>query len=40
MIDLALRATGHVATWLIWHSTGVSLLHDLDRPRPPRVEQG
>src|SRR5687767_1571690 len=30
MIDIALRATSHVAAWLIWHSTGVSLLADLD----------
>jgi hypothetical protein len=39
MIDIALRATGHVAAWLIWHSTGVSLLDDLDSPRPPEAEQ-
>jgi hypothetical protein len=39
MIDIALRATGHVAAWLIWHSTGVSLLSDLDSPRPPEGEQ-
>jgi hypothetical protein len=38
MIDFALRATSHVATWLIWHSTGVSLLADLDTPRPPQPE--
>jgi hypothetical protein len=39
MIDIALRATGHVAAWLIWHSTGVSLLADLESPRPPQAEQ-
>ena len=39
MIDIALRATGHVAAWLIWHSTGVSVLADLDSPRPPQAEQ-
>jgi len=39
MIDFALRATSHVAAWLIWHSTGVSLLDDLDSPRPPEDEQ-
>jgi hypothetical protein len=38
MIDRALRATSHVAAWLIWHSTGVSLLDDLDAPRPPQAE--
>jgi hypothetical protein len=39
VIDFALRATGHVAMWLIWHSTGVSLLADLDVPRPPRPDR-
>jgi hypothetical protein len=39
MIDFALRATSHVAAWLIWHSTGVSLLADLDAPRPPQPER-
>ena len=38
MIDFAFRATSHVATWLIWHSTGISLLADLDAPRPPEAE--
>jgi hypothetical protein len=38
MIDFALRATGHVAAWLIWHSTGVSLLEDLEAPCPPQAE--
>jgi hypothetical protein len=40
MIDIAFRATSHVAAWLIWHSTGVSLLADLDAPQPPGGEQG
>jgi len=39
MIDIALRATSHVAAWLIWHSTGVSLLADLDSPQPPQPEE-
>jgi hypothetical protein len=39
MIDFAVRATSHVAAWLVWHSTGVSLLADLDSPRPPRAAQ-
>ena len=35
MVNLALRATSHVAAWLVWHSTHVSLLDDLSAPRPP-----
>src|SRR5687768_16076628 len=35
MVNLALRATGHVAAWLVWHSMRVSLLGDLPVPRPP-----
>ncbi len=30
-----LRPIGHLAAWLVWHSTGVSLLDDLDAPDPP-----
>lgn len=30
------RAPKHVAAWLVWHSVRVSLLDDLDAPRPPR----
>ena len=37
MIGKALRATSHVAAWIVWHSTGVSLLDDLDVPRPPEA---
>jgi len=29
------RPIGHLAAWLVWHSTGVSLYEDLDAPRPP-----
>jgi hypothetical protein len=36
MINHALRPIGHVAVWLVWHSIKVSLVEDLDRPRPPR----
>ena len=25
-----LRPIGHIAAWLVWHSTGKSLLSDLD----------
>ena len=35
MIRTALRATNHVAAWLVWHATGVSLLEDLEAPEPP-----
>ena len=35
MVNLALRATSHVAAWIVWHSTHISLLDDLDAPRPP-----
>jgi hypothetical protein len=35
MVGIALRATGHVAAWIVWHATGVSLLDDLENPRPP-----
>jgi hypothetical protein len=35
MVNRALRATGHVAAWLVWHSMKVSLLDDLPTPRPP-----
>jgi hypothetical protein len=35
MVNLALRATSHVAAWLVWHTTHVSLLDDLDAPAPP-----
>jgi hypothetical protein len=35
MVSLALRPIGHLAAWLVWRSTRVSLLDDLERPRPP-----
>jgi hypothetical protein len=35
MVTSAIRATGHVAAWLVWHSIRVSLIEDLDAPRPP-----
>jgi len=35
MVNFALRATSHVAAWIWWHSTHVSLLDDLASPRPP-----
>ena len=35
MVTIALRATSHVARWIVWHSMKVSLLDDLAAPRPP-----
>ena len=35
MVTLALRATSHVAAWIVWQSMRVSLLDDLEAPRPP-----
>jgi hypothetical protein len=35
MVNLALRATTHVAAWFVWHATHVSLLDDLAAPAPP-----
>ena len=36
MITTALRPVGHIAAWLLWHSTGISLLADLDDPAASR----
>jgi hypothetical protein len=35
MTRYALRPITHLAAWLVWHSMRVSLLEDLDSPRPP-----
>jgi hypothetical protein len=35
MVSMALRATSHVAAWLVWQSMRVSLLDDLPAPSPP-----
>jgi hypothetical protein len=35
MVRVALKATGHIRAWLVWHTMKVSLLDDLDSPRPP-----
>ena len=35
MVNFALRPIGHVAAWLVWHSTHISLLDDLEAPAPP-----
>lgn len=38
MVSLALRAASHLAAWVVWQSMGVSLLPDLEQPRPPAEE--
>ena len=38
MVNIAIRATSHVAAWLVWHSLHVSLLDDLDAPAPPHEQ--
>ena len=35
MVGYALKPIGHIAAWLFWHATRVSLLDDLDAPQPP-----
>ena len=35
MVNFALRPITHVAAWLVWHSTHISLLDDLEAPAPP-----
>ena len=39
MVNIAFKATGHMTAWVVWHCLGVSLLDDLDAPRPPAGEQ-
>jgi len=38
MVTLALRATSHVTAWIVWQSMRISLLEDLETPRPPADE--
>ena len=40
MVGNALRATSHLAAWLVWTSMRVSLFDDLDAPQPPLRQQG
>jgi hypothetical protein len=35
MVEAALRPVSHIAAWLMWHTMRVSLLEDLESPRPP-----
>jgi len=37
MVGTALKPLGHLAAWIVWHAARVSLLHDLERPSPPRA---
>ena len=34
MVNIAFRATSHVAAWLVWHSMRVSLLDDAQPSGP------
>ena len=38
MVSIAVRATSHVAAWLVWQSMRVSLLDDLPVPAPPHQD--
>jgi hypothetical protein len=38
MLTSALRPVSHIAAWLVWHSTGISLLADLEAPVVQRTE--
>jgi hypothetical protein len=35
VVNIALRPIGHLAAWLVWQSTRVTLLDDLEAPQPP-----
>jgi hypothetical protein len=39
MVSIPFKAASHLAAWIVWHSTGVSLLDELDAPRPPSADQ-
>jgi hypothetical protein len=39
MVSIAVRATSHVAAWIVWQSMRVSLLDDLPVPAPPHEER-
>jgi hypothetical protein len=34
---LPLRASRHLARWIVWHASGVSLVEDGDPDGPPRA---
>jgi len=33
---MALRPLSHLTAWIVWHAARVSLLDDLDNPKPPQ----
>ncbi len=35
MVRSAFKPIGHLAAWIVWHATRVSLLDDVKRPQPP-----
>jgi len=35
MLTFAVKATTHLAAWIVWHSMRVSLLEDLEAPERP-----
>jgi hypothetical protein len=38
MVSYGLRPIRHLTAWIVWQSLRVSLLEDLDSPRPPFAE--
>jgi hypothetical protein len=34
-MGIALRPITHLTAWIVWHAMRVSLLDDLEQPRPP-----
>jgi hypothetical protein len=40
MVTYALRPIGHITAWIVWQSMRVSILEDLDTPKPPYAERG
>jgi hypothetical protein len=35
MVGTALRPISHLTAWVVWHAMRVSLLDDLESPKPP-----
>ena len=40
VVRLAFRGASHAAAWFVWQSMKISLLDDLDAPRPPAEDLG
>lgn len=36
MVGTALRPISHLTAWIVWHAMRVSLLEDLESPKPPQ----